>query len=85
MPLIVDICAETNYYQQQDITLVKIYDLTFKMIFNHQESYFVNYNLDIYLLIFKMSLESPNESPQMYSLFKITHKFSITLAAICIY
>ena len=58
----------------QYITLVKIYVSTFKMNFNHQKSYFLNFDLGIYFLIYKMSLESPNQPPQMYSLFKITGK-----------
>ena len=48
---------------KQDIILGKIYDSTFKMTFNHQKSYFLNFDLSIYFLIFKMSLKSPNESP----------------------
>ena len=55
------------------------------MTFNHQKSYFLNFELGIYFWIFKMSFESPNESPQMDYLFKITQKKTIiTLATICI-
>ena len=57
---------------KQDITLGKINDSTFKMTFHHQKSNFLNFDLGIYFLIFKMSLESPYESPEMDSLFKIT-------------
>ena len=46
---------------KQDITLVKIYDSTFNMIFNHKKSYFLNFYIGIYFLIFEMSLESLNE------------------------
>ena len=59
----------------QDITLVKIYDSIFKMTFNHQQSYFLNFDFGIYFLIFKVTLdmlETPNKSPQIDSLFKIT-------------
>ena len=57
---------------KKDITSVKIYDSTFNMTFNHQKPYFLNFDLRIYFSIFRMSLASPNKSPQMDSLFKIT-------------
>ena len=54
---------------KQDITLVKIYDSTFKMTFDHQKSYFLNFKTGIYFWIYMMSLESPKESPQMDSIW----------------